>query len=87
MRTAFVAAALGAAALTLAGCGRAGAPELPNGHKPPLVTPPNAVAVTKEQRPYGDSWDYPHRHGVFQIEPPPREPKKPDKPFFLDFLL
>lgn len=88
MRTAFVVAMLGVAAVALAGCGRAGQPELPNGkRKPQLVVPPNAVAVTKEERPYGDKWDYPHRRGVFQIDPPPREPKKPDRPFFLDFLL
>jgi hypothetical protein len=80
-------AALGAGALALAGCGRAGRPDLPNGHRPQMVTPPNAVAAPKEPRPYGDKWNYPQRHGVFKINPPPPHQKKPDRPFFLDFLL
>jgi hypothetical protein len=79
--------AVGLGALALAGCGRAGQPVLANGKKPPTVRPPNSIAVVKPERPYGDKWDYPRRRGVFQIDPPPAQPKTPTRSFLLDPLL
>jgi hypothetical protein len=85
-RVVSLAAALAAMAL-VAGCGRAGAPTLESGAKPKLAAPPNAIAVKKPDRPYGQNWPYPRREGVFQIDPPKPEPVKPKRSFFLDPLL
>jgi hypothetical protein len=85
-RVATIAAALALAALA-AGCGRAGAPTLESGEAPKAAPPPNAVAVKKPDRPYGEDWPYPRREGVFQIDPPPPAPVKPKRSFFLDPLL
>ena len=87
MRAGFVLAVLGAAAFTLAACGRAGPPEPPPGpafssYPPPAAPGPVAAAPGAAQ----GTPEQAQKNG-FDAYGNPIAPPSERKSFFLDFLL
>jgi predicted small lipoprotein YifL len=91
LRGGFLVALLGAAAFTLAACGRAGPPELPPG--PALTAQPAAALPPPPTAPAGSSDDLrakQHEKAAqngFDTHGNPVAPAGEKRSFFLDFLL
>ena len=97
MRAGFVLAALGFVAVSLAGCGRAGPPELPPGpvfssYQPPAAAPPAAAPAAPPAAP-GSNEDMREKQyekaaqNGFDRNGNPVAPPSERKSFILDFLL
>jgi Prokaryotic lipoprotein-attachment site len=91
LRAGLVLAALGAAALSLAACGRAGPPELPPGpafssYPPPAAAPAPAAAPGSPEDMREKQYEKAAQNG-FDKSGNPVAPPSQNKSFFLDFLL
>ena len=97
LRAGFVVAALGFVAVSLAGCGRAGPPELPPGpvfssYQPPAAAPPAAAQAAPPAAP-GSNEDMREKQyekaaqNGFDRNGNPVAPPSERKSFILDFLL